>query len=672
MKVKVTRHNGVLKVDIDGNLYAPLSFKSFRPNPRNVSEFYKAGVRLFSVLSSGVTSALGVPYSLYGESWVGDGVYDFAPVDRQMDMFIENAPEAYFAPMIQLDTREWYLESHKNVPNSFTHLSQIAHDAEWRHASAEYMKAMMRHLEEKYGEKIYGYFMLCGTTTEWFSEGDFEAAHPIKEAAYGKPLPSLESLNRDGGVFLDKSESDVYEARKFHSETMSELVSYFAKEAQTVLKHEKLLGVYYGYLFELGGERIYNDGIFDYEKIFFSNDINMISSPSAYGYRRIDDPSAFMATARTLDKHNKLYFLEFDHITHVAPEEILDGLDKSAKNCRIVKIPGADSKCKSEEESLNLMYRDFLLCNGNLAAMWWFDMFDGWFRSERMMGAVSKMISTADKLSEIPTESTAEIAVFAEGKSMYRVRKNAGLATTCLSDFRRTLAECGAPYDIYSISDIHTLDTSGFKLFIFLNQYDISDEDRTKITSVLSQSGKHALWMYGADYATNCSLDVNNILQISGIRVKESEKTHGSICYGDALYSYQTAAPYFSVSDDDATPLAYFDDGEIAVARKGNAFYCSTCNIPATLLREVARLSGVFIYSEENKLYVYPNSTTVGVYNATGKTVQISVPSDGVYVDMISGVELISNEGEITIQNKSINAHLLIEKKLLPKEETAV
>jgi hypothetical protein len=139
MRVKVTRHNGVLKVDIDGNLYAPLSFKSFRPNPVNVSEFYKAGVRLFSVLSSGVTSALGVPYSLYGESWVGDGKYDFDPVDRQMDMFIDNAPEAYFAPMIQLDTREWYIESH-NVPNSFTHLSQIAHDKEWRVAASEYLK----------------------------------------------------------------------------------------------------------------------------------------------------------------------------------------------------------------------------------------------------------------------------------------------------------------------------------------------------------------------------------------------------------------------------------------------------------------------------------------------------------------------------------------------------
>ena len=129
---KVVNHNGTLKIEINGKCYNPLSFKSFRPNPQNISEFYNAGVRLFSVLSSGVTSALGVPYSLYGESWIGDDDYDFSAIDRQMDMFIQNAPDAYFAPMLQLDTRNWYLKEHPEVPNSFTNLSQIACDEAWK------------------------------------------------------------------------------------------------------------------------------------------------------------------------------------------------------------------------------------------------------------------------------------------------------------------------------------------------------------------------------------------------------------------------------------------------------------------------------------------------------------------------------------------------------------
>ena len=92
MRVSIKRDRGMLKVDIDGRLYPPLSFKSFRPNPANISEFYRAGVRLFSVLSSGIICALGVPYSRFGESRIGEGRYDFSAIDRQMDMFMENAP----------------------------------------------------------------------------------------------------------------------------------------------------------------------------------------------------------------------------------------------------------------------------------------------------------------------------------------------------------------------------------------------------------------------------------------------------------------------------------------------------------------------------------------------------------------------------------------------------
>ncbi|MBQ8401179.1 MAG: hypothetical protein IJX14_04530, partial [Clostridia bacterium] len=202
MRTSIIRHNGQLMIDINGEVYPALSFKSFRPNPQNVSEFHEAGIRLFTVLSSGIISGLGIPYSLYGESWIGDGQYDFAPIDRQLDMFLENAPEGYFAPMFQIDTRPWYLAADKNRPNSFTNLSQIAGDPRFIKDTADYLRAVVTHCEEKYGERIWGYFMLGGTTTEWFSDFDYEAPHPLKEAAYRRylrdetaVLPDNELLN---------------------------------------------------------------------------------------------------------------------------------------------------------------------------------------------------------------------------------------------------------------------------------------------------------------------------------------------------------------------------------------------------------------------------------------------------------------------------------------------
>lgn len=38
-QVKLTRRNGVLNVDIDGECFEPLSFKSFRPTARCCKSF---------------------------------------------------------------------------------------------------------------------------------------------------------------------------------------------------------------------------------------------------------------------------------------------------------------------------------------------------------------------------------------------------------------------------------------------------------------------------------------------------------------------------------------------------------------------------------------------------------------------------------------------------------
>ena len=664
MQASIKRDAGMLKVDIDGKLFAPLSFKSFRPNPTNVSEFYRAGVRLFSVLSSGIICALGVPYSHFGESWIGDGEYDFSAIDRQMDMFIENAPEGYFAPMFQLDTRPWYIEKY-GVPNTFTHLSQTAWDEHWRKSAADYLKAAIRHCEGKYGDRIYGYFLLCGTTTEWFSRFDHEEPHPIKEEGFKKwcgrldaRLPSKERLDRMGPVFLDADEADVYEARCFHGQTVSKTLLYFAEEAQNVIQHKKLLGAYFGYLFEMG-IGLHTQGVLDYERVFTSPDIDMISSPSSYGYRRLFDPSAFMLTQKTLDKHGKLYFLEFDHITHVAPKMVYEPCADATGNGGMVQIPGASSKCADEAESLNLMWRDFILCYGNATALWWFDMFDGWFRSEGMMSAIEKMIKLHGKLSFLDKSSAAKIAVFAEGESVNRVRKGSELTKISLSNMRRALAEMGAPYDLYSVCDLDDLDPQKYSLIILLDSYDIKKARLEKIKS-LQAAGVTVLSVYAPNYANNGKCDVKNISALTSVEVSEGKVCHGSAVFGEEKTPAIGEAPYFTVTDKKAEPLMFFEDGSIAAAKGQRSVYVATPYVPSGLLRKIAKDRGVFVYSDDPLVYTYVNKSAIGVYNATEHDAVINVPEDGTYKDLIEDITFVSKNGRLTLPKRSLRAFLLL------------
>lgn len=667
MDVSIKRDRGMLKIDIDGKLYAPLSFKSFRPDPQNVSEFYSAGVRLFSVLSSGIISALGVPYSHYGESWIGGYEYDFSAIDRQLDMFIENAPEGYFAPMLQLDTRPWYLAEHPEAPNSFTHLSWAAYDEEWKRMAAEYLKAAIRHCEERYGDRIYGYFILGGMTTEWLAHPDKEASHPLKEAGYRRwlgdesaELPTDAELSRTGRVFLGSDEDNVLSARRFHAETVADLVLYFASQAQSVLEHKKLLGCYYGYLLHLGGEFLFDSGHLGYEKVFLSPDIDMISSPSCYRYRALSDPSAFMLTQKTLDRHGKLYFLEFDHITHVAPTMINEPCADTAGNSCLREIPGAANKCRSAEESLDLMWRDFILCYANGAALWWFDMFGGWFRSAEMMDAIGRMIALHGELSSTDKQSIAQIAVYAEGEAMYRVRKTSGIATVCLSDMRRSLAELGAPYDLYSSADIDDHDPERYKLVILLDAYDIP-KPRLKKLRELQEAGVTVLWMYAPDYAGEGKNDVARITAVTGLEVDESDTCRGGLLCAGEVTPCRVAAPHFSITDSSAVPYAYFENGDLAVAgtRDGRSVYAAVPFLPSAVLRELAKERGIFIYSNEPRVYTYVNAGAICVYNATDADATVYVPESGTYTDRITGERFDAEDGALTLPLRELRAYLL-------------
>ena len=227
MKVTLERFGDRQRIVKDGEPVDFLAFKSFRPTDNNVSDFYREGVRIFHPYVSGLRSAIKMPYSLYGESWVGDKKYVFDNVDKQLDFFLRNAPDGLFWVNVHLDTRQWWLEENSGRPNSFTHLSQIAADEKWRRDTADYLRALIRHVEDKYNENVLGYWLMGGYTTEWFSHDDYEKSHPIKLAAYRKymgdekiDIPSAERLTRaEEEIFLDPVEDrDVIDYRKFHAE----------------------------------------------------------------------------------------------------------------------------------------------------------------------------------------------------------------------------------------------------------------------------------------------------------------------------------------------------------------------------------------------------------------------------------------------------------------------
>lgn len=646
MESKVVRVNGALKISIDGEIFEPLSFKSFRPAESNITDFKNAGVRLFSILTAAIKCYYGIPYSLFGESWLGIGKYDFDAIDRQIDLFIKSAPDGYFAPMIMLDTRDWWLESHENFPYSFQRISQAAYDEEWRCAAGDYLEAMLTHIEEKYGERVYGYFMLCGHTTEWLSDYDFQESHPIKERYYrdytGDPNAKIPEKNRlelpSNVSFYSDDEVKLYQ--KAHAELISDTILYFAARAQKILKHKKLFGLYYGYLLELMDERLWNAGHLDFQRVFESPDIDMISSPASYEYRAIDSTSAFMLAQKSLDLHNKIYYYEFDQRTYLS-QTSFEG----------VTIPPAGYTCRNDREAVDLMHRDFMLCEANGAALWWFDMWRGWYSSPKMLSSINQMINIAGELSKYSSESISEVAVIVSGKSMYGVNKCSGINNELLGLQRDGLMRLGAPFDYYSIEDVSLIDVNKYKLFVFANDFSLSDKDREVIEKIKKSGNKTILWCYAPGYNEGGASAVSGI---TGIKLGEYSEAPTLIENCGSILP----APYFFA--DEGEPLVRFSDGRTAIARKNNdtftSVYSAIGNLTGKVLREIARDAGVHIFCDTAPVYI--NKTVIGVYNTD--ECEVNLLRDGELVDLFSGEKYVSKNCIITLPKSEFASKLLI------------
>lgn len=685
MIAKLVRENGKLAISVDGKILHDLSFKSFRPTKNNVSDFYEAGVRLFHVYCSGLKSGSDIPYSLYGETWFGDGIYNFESLDKQFEMFLESAPgeDAYFILNIHLDSRGWWHEENPGRPSSFTHLSQVAADEKWRKDTAEYLKACLRHCEEKYGNKIIAYYLLGGYTTEWFSDFDFEETHPIKLDAFRKYLgdenaliPEKERLVKPiPTLFLDTdTDNDIVEYRKFHNELIVDTVLYYAKAAQEILNHNKLVGVFFGYILELRGARLWDAGHIAFDKLYSSEDIDLLATPSSYQFRSYEAPSASMLLSDTLDLHDKMYFISFDHMNYNVkklignPKRLTDDSDLEIAISKLTGTFKRNDFYEDAKHTIDAMQREFMHRTYRRVGMWWFDMFEGWYYDDALMAGIKSIVDVSKSVNHKEVTSGSEIAVFVSADSMYYVNKNSLANVFFITDQRLGLAHMGAPYDIFSTADLTKVDSNKYKMYVFLNAFSLTKENRDYINNVLKKDGKTLVFAGPCDYIGEDGVSTKRMEDMLGMKLELMEEKEKQISYDGITYGHTIHyEPMFSVKDGSAEKIASFAEcGKTGVAVKKekdySVYYSALGNIHASLLHRIAKDAGVHLYTDCN-IATFVNSAFFGLYNTKADETIITMPEDGEYKEIFSGNIYTTVDKKITLPTKNQPAQMLIKNK---------
>ncbi len=677
MRTSILDKNGVKYVAIDGKVIDTLSFKSFRPTSNNVGDFYKAGIRIFHVYCSGLMSALKVPYSQFGETWFGDKNYNFENLDKQIEFFKKNAPDAYVFINVHLDVRAWWLEENPGNANSFTHLSQIAGNEKWKQDTADYLKALIAHVEEKYDDFVLGYFLLGGHTTEWFSDYDYEETHPVKLDAYRRYtgdeniiIPTKEELEKpEDQIFLDpQKDKAIIEYRKFHNELIADLVIYYAHSAQEVLQHKKVVGLFFGYIMELLDARIWNAGHLAGDKVYRCEDIDLIATPSSYQFREYDDASAYMLLSDSIELNGMMYFDSFDHMTFKVPDLATEERRICGDN-EVMTAMAELSKMRKDllttrKKTIDGMRREFLQRYSKRTGMWWFDMLEGWFYDDGLMDEIGEIVKKSNRLMGKERRSNSEVAVFVSCESLYYVNKCSKINTELICNQRDALARMGAPYDLYSLNDIDRINADQYKVMIFLDAYYMTDEQREYINSKIKKDNRTLVFVSGCDCISDSGFSKENMEKMCGFKLEQLEKDEKSINACDSIYGYSEAKTPTWYINEDIVPLGrYSVSRKCGLAKKEfdgyTSYFSGVGNISASVFRYILKNAGVFIYAE-NDTAVYVNSGAIGVYNTRNEFTEINVPYDGEFVEIFSGKKYKSINGKVTLPTGTDPAQMLL------------
>ena len=456
------------ELTINGTQRENLAYITYLPDNGCYGDFAKAGYQLYSACVFFGTNKMN-EHSGFDVPGVGifDGeTPDFSDFDRLVHTILTACPDAYIFPRVNVSaSRKWELEHPEELcyegTAKYPQRKRVCFASEcWAQLVERQLSALIAHIESSdYGERIIGYQIAGGNTEEWFAFND----------RGGKGKRSDEAFRAYVAAGGENSEPSY---QRFLSQIVAERICRFAAHIKKETQRRLVVGTFYGYTMEK-----YNRGGTHHAlaQVLRCPDVDFICSPVSYAQlRKTGRDQPYMLPLHSLKLHGKLYFAENDIRTHLSRPVC----ENPHYNTPIWFGPSA-------EETLEILKLHFAksLINGH--ALWWFDMWGGWYADSRYMDFMAQAQSIWAAEND-EAESVAQVAVLMdEAAPSYLDDKDPGLRKVFF-DFRETLGKTAVPLHWYLASDFERI-KDRYRAYILLEPVE------TELSQKLKASGKPIL-----------------------------------------------------------------------------------------------------------------------------------------------------------------------------------
>lgn len=633
--------------------------------------------------------------------WNGDDEYDYTLTDTLLENLYRTIPDAYFLPRVFVDAPLNWCKAHpedllvynngpKNKEEIATLVGTPLHDwygfnqrstngtrenidgviglqsfssPRWLRDASEALRRLMEHIKQKkWADRIIGYHIAygcCGETTAWGSweksldrKGDYgitatqefiKYARAHGEIYDGIPTPTERFImdeNDLSHLFLhthQDKKSVLYS--QFISDVNINAMETFGKTIKS-FDEDLLVGVFFGYILEVPHSS--NAGHLGFDRLLNSKYIDFVSGPK--GYYRVDPygPGFGQAVPNTINR-KKLWVDEIDNRTHLVDSSMFTYVDESA--------------AKDMDETRAVYWREF---SKNIAfnqGYWWMDLMGGWLDAECIQKEICELNKMSKRLyEEIDTyKSVTEILLVVDENALHYMRPVGALHSTFLEKFGSTIKECGAPIDLYRLSDLDELDLGRYKIIFFLNAFCVDNEELKRILQK-TRNDCHIVYNYTAGILDRKekSFGLDNVCNLTGFEIKEFAK-------GTQISGHENCPfPLVYVQETkNVEVLDRYSQGSVRVAKRigkdGRTYIADA--MPTDMTVDFAR----YLMKEAKVHFYAPAYNTVNadnrfVYVISGKGMSgaISLPEAKTCENVFSG-EVFENVKEIPITLKAGN-----------------
>jgi len=670
MHSRIVRRENIHLLEINGEMMPMYGYMSYQPEKACYEAFYGAGVRLFFVSvyagDRGINQRSGIRPFRPG-FWLGYDSYDFSHVDEDFRRAAGGrAPgSVYIIPRLMVEPPSWWEglnpdELCRDAQGTPIHHSYCSE--KWRSDTKEMMRAFQNWLQDSgWSDYVAGWHIACGNTEEFLRPSqhpmqlsDYSACAmarfiPWLSDKYGAiaglnaawkthyenwedvrmATPAQRMFSSCGALRNDKTEMQAMDTLRFINEMNAQAVVDLCAAAKDVTGGKIVIGAFFGYACSDA-----DTGHVAADIVFRSSAVDFLASPFTYTENRAQGVDwAFPGCVASAMLHDKPWFMEADVRTCLSQpiSQYMPFADPPVNRAYDGPVwKGPDTV----EGSLGQMKRAFARVLTHNTAIWWFDMWGGWYDQEEFMD-FHKMAAQIYREHALGGGSPckAPVALFLDDTVAY-ADPSGDINRRISFELRKNLGFTGTPYQQYRLDDLALADPEKYRMAIFAAPR-AWDKEQIKALKKWKKDGRMLVFLGPTDSS-----------KASGVKTLISGDTEILPSEEGRPDAIEAPAVRYKAEEGDVVLRRSCDGGAAALLRSNSecsVYVTAEPALSADILRKLICAAAGQVYSFDGDI-VYASGDYISLHAAHDGVKRICYPFRAKLHDVFTGETLPGNE----------------------------